>query len=374
MKKKLAIVGGGITGCALAIIFLKKDYEVSIYDSASSIGGVLKDLVFDNEFFFNGCQYLDADSNWFKSVLQDINFKDDMYFFQCKYGSYCDFDGVPNYSSDFPEAIFTKKIEKIDLNNNKNLTLYDRFETYPELVSKHLKTQAKKFGINLKNLTWKSAENGLMASRIFLQNNLDELKLYKKKNVLADALYGIPKKYLNLKAVNVAVPKFGYNHFFLKLKNFLENKKIKIYNKTLIKSKWENGHFNLLSYNKKINCDKFIWTCNPTNLVRNFDGQKMDSVFVYIKMYTMNLDFKLKENFYVNVFSIKSSIFRAYVYNLNNKSKLTIECFNEDENIKNLFNTINNIFNITFFIKYRNYNCDFTFFIFINVIYHYLDK
>ena len=44
------------------------------------------------------------------------------------------------------------------------------------------------------------------------------------------------------------------------------------------------------------------------------------------------------------MFSHKSSIFRAYVYNLNNKSKLTIECYNEDENIKNLFDTINNIF------------------------------
>ena len=38
MKKKLTIIGGGITGCALALHASKKNYEVQIFEKNSFLG------------------------------------------------------------------------------------------------------------------------------------------------------------------------------------------------------------------------------------------------------------------------------------------------------------------------------------------------
>ena len=63
IRKNLTIVGGGITGCILALLADSKKYKkIEIFDISKRLGGVLKDLEFDNDYFFNGCQYLDTSS------------------------------------------------------------------------------------------------------------------------------------------------------------------------------------------------------------------------------------------------------------------------------------------------------------------------
>ena len=52
MKKKLTIIGGGITGCALALYASKKNYEVKIYEKNGFLGGILRDALIDNHLFF----------------------------------------------------------------------------------------------------------------------------------------------------------------------------------------------------------------------------------------------------------------------------------------------------------------------------------
>ena len=41
MKKKIAIIGAGITGLTLAKYLSKKNYDISIYEKSSEIGGVM---------------------------------------------------------------------------------------------------------------------------------------------------------------------------------------------------------------------------------------------------------------------------------------------------------------------------------------------
>ena len=69
INSNLTIVGGGITGCALALLAKKKSYnKIKILEISKRLGGVLKDLQFGNEIFYNGCQYLDTSSDWFKNL------------------------------------------------------------------------------------------------------------------------------------------------------------------------------------------------------------------------------------------------------------------------------------------------------------------
>jgi len=59
MKKKITIIGGGITGVVIAIYLCKK-YDVTIYEGSKCLGGVLTDVNHNNNFFLNGCHYFNV--------------------------------------------------------------------------------------------------------------------------------------------------------------------------------------------------------------------------------------------------------------------------------------------------------------------------
>ena len=50
--KKIAIIGGGITGCVSAIYYAKLGHKVEIYEKEKNLGGVINDLESNNTFFF----------------------------------------------------------------------------------------------------------------------------------------------------------------------------------------------------------------------------------------------------------------------------------------------------------------------------------
>ena len=75
IKKNLTIIGGGITGCAIALLAKAKFYNnIKILEISKRLGGVLKDLQFGNEIFLNGCQYIDINSDWFKRIKKKNHF------------------------------------------------------------------------------------------------------------------------------------------------------------------------------------------------------------------------------------------------------------------------------------------------------------
>ena len=72
MIDNYSIIGGGITGCVISLILSKKKKNISIYESSGSIGGVLKDLIYEEDVFFNGVQYLEANTNWLNLLKKKI--------------------------------------------------------------------------------------------------------------------------------------------------------------------------------------------------------------------------------------------------------------------------------------------------------------
>ena len=75
IKNNLTIIGGGITGCAIALLAKAKFYNnIKILEISKRLGGVLKDLQFGNEIFLNGCQYIDINSDWFKRIKKKNHF------------------------------------------------------------------------------------------------------------------------------------------------------------------------------------------------------------------------------------------------------------------------------------------------------------
>ena len=345
IKNNLTIIGGGITGCAIALLAKAKFYNnIKILEISKRLGGVLKDLQFGNEIFLNGCQYIDINSDWFKRIKKKKSFLKQFKYFNCKYGSLTDFENKEIYSRDYPEPVFKKKFKKISLKKKNLVTLQDRIDCYPSSVRSNLKKWVTKFGIKTNEISANSAENGLMISRVFLQSHLTELRKYKEKNILADKLYGIPKNNLELKNLKVAVPNNGYNNFFENFKKELNSQNIEVKFSSSIKPYYGKNKFTIKNFEELVETDKLVWTTNPTSLIKSSKVGELESKFIFVRMFCLNLDINLKENFYINIFSHKINIFRMYCYTLNGKSKITIECFKEQKDLNTVYKKINLIF------------------------------
>ena len=57
MKKKIIIVGGGITGSALSSIIDNKKFDIEIFDNSKTLGGIIKDINIDGDFFLMAVIY-----------------------------------------------------------------------------------------------------------------------------------------------------------------------------------------------------------------------------------------------------------------------------------------------------------------------------
>ena len=51
MKKKIGIIGGGLTGCIASIYLKNLDYDVTIFERRPNLGGVISDITSKNNIF-----------------------------------------------------------------------------------------------------------------------------------------------------------------------------------------------------------------------------------------------------------------------------------------------------------------------------------
>ena len=105
MKKKVIIVGGGITGCMAALYLDKKKFDVSIYESKNNLGGVLSDFSHKEESFLNGVQYLDVNTKWYIEIKKLLGKK--LKEFSHTYGSITESENSLLFTNKFAVPVFT---------------------------------------------------------------------------------------------------------------------------------------------------------------------------------------------------------------------------------------------------------------------------
>lgn len=162
MKRKIHIIGGGITGCTLAF-FLKKDFSITLYEKSPHLGGLLythKNI--ENIPYQIGQQILHTDTSWVYNLINKyIPLSRVVYnvginpLFDFRYYKYpFDLQSIANMPWHWKEAI-SSDLEKSNGDTAKNLkeliinfygeTIYNQF--YESYIQKWFGIKAEKIDI-----------------------------------------------------------------------------------------------------------------------------------------------------------------------------------------------------------------------------------
>lgn len=217
-RKTFAIIGGGFSGCTAALYLLGKGHKISIYEKHNMLGGVAKDLLYNENIYFRGPNYLKSESLLIKLLQKEKLFTKNIKEFDLLYGSYTDIFGEKNVSNIFAHPVSSSNFEVKNKISPKIINLRDRIEYYPPNVSNDLILWTEKYGNNLSNLHHECS-HAMGFGRLHFKNCDKEIYQFKKKSKIADDLLGIPN--LNYNKSKYCIPKKGYNSFFTLLKDFL---------------------------------------------------------------------------------------------------------------------------------------------------------
>ena len=320
MKKKITIIGGGITGVVIAI-YLCERYDVTIYEGGNNLGGVLNDVNHNNNFFLNGCHYLNVNSDWYKKIYSII--KKDLDIFDFTTHSFTEYSDHQTISSDKFECPVIKKINFNTKHKLTNITLTDRFNLYDKDISIFLKDIVRKLKINPDDLIYDNAIN-FQLDRITSIEDENKIKQLKKKKIY-DQIYALESKKLKI-FHKAALPINGYNAIFEKFKNYLISKNVKIFCGKKVIPIWENKYLKLNYEKKTLDSEKVIWTANPVGLIYKYFLKPLESKSFKVKQLDFEYNNGFFKNIYIQVFSKNTSIFRIFLYKSSGKQKISVEC------------------------------------------------
>ena len=247
-KKSFAIIGGGYSGCSAALYLISKGQNVTIYENNSLLGGVAKDLLYNDSIYFNGPNYLNTESLLIKLLQKEKFFKKHIKTCNLSYGSYTDIFGEESVSNNIAHPVSSSKFETKNNLSFKLKSLKDRIEYYPTTVRENLTLWSAKYEHILSNLHH-DCGHVMGFSRLHFKNCNKEISKLKKKSKIADDLLGIPD--LNYNKIKFCIPKNGYNSFFESIKYFLKKKKVKVNLSCGVTIKKEAGKLTFLSEKKK---------------------------------------------------------------------------------------------------------------------------
>ena len=342
-KKKISIIGGGFSGCISAYLLSEKGHDVTLYEKNDHIGGVARDLKNKDEFYFNGPQYLDESSEWIKKLKSNKQFDSQFEVFNYSailgekeynvHQSYTDLFESEEISNLFAHPVTSYNFEKLNEKKDANY-LCSRLGSYQKNIKDSLEDWCKKISPEYNRLHYSCAER-LNIGRICFINDLKKVSDIKQNDKFADSILGVPKiarlnhKYYLLNN--------GNNHFFDNLKNIMKKKINLILNSKISIEQKENNEIKFFNNKKILNFDYLVWAANPVIFLKTLGFGVLDNPTTRVKVFASNIKILSEpplKNFFIQVYSSKSNVFRIFFYKINDTYKITVETyFDKNEKI-----------------------------------------
>ncbi len=318
---RIAVVGGGFTGCMSAIHIARVGHEVTLWEASSSLGGVLRDIETTDGTYYNGCQYFQ------KGVLSRMGWSDGFTEFSHEYGSITSLGNTKlRFLDDCAQPALDNKVLLRD-----EFAIYEsalqRLQAYgpnaPQLIS-----WAQSFG-DLAKLDWRCLD-AMQLSRLHFPDD-EQVPISKNKNQRANELLAVSRRMRGLSAELAWLPIEGYNKFFLRLHKTMCDLGVSIRLDSPITPVFESGRLTINSRSESIAADAVVWTTNPTPLFKRMFGIRIDTPPVKMKLLFgairqgTRMPFSIP--YYWQVFDTNSSIVRLYIYQLDGIIKYSAETF-----------------------------------------------
>jgi len=138
-----------------------------------------------------------------------------------------------------------------------------------------------------------------------------------------------------LKAI---LPKNGYDELFNNIKKKLLSKGAKVELNSRLTLNWKKKKLKLFNKGTEIKNDLIIWTGDPTEVVKSFNGENLESLNYKVVQFNANIiSSKNFKTIYIQVFSDSLNIIRISLYKINNVEKISIETIFESYSDSHFF-------------------------------------
>jgi len=339
--KRIIFVGGGIVSCVSALKLLESGNHVTIYERHDKLGGILRDFNTNGNFFFRGCKYLNVKNNWFNKFYK--NFFQSLNIFDHDYGVYVENNKNIFFSDKYAIPLFKKINLKELIQNTKKFnfdkveTISDRFNFYPKKIKIFLENIILKHRLSPDKLNQISVSSFQM-SRIASLGNYEKIYKLKKNFFLIDNILALNRSKLYKSKLKAILPKNGYDELFNNIKKKLISKGAKVELNSRLTLNWKKKKLKLFNQGTEIKNDLIIWTGDPTEVVKSFNGENLESLNYKVVQFNANIiSSKNFKTIYIQVFSDSLNIVRISLYKINNIEKISIETIFESYSDSHFF-------------------------------------
>lgn len=292
-KNSVTIVGGGLTGLALAHFLNKKSINVDLYEKDDCFGGIVRNDNLDGQEFLSGCHYLYPESDWIKP------FKHLLTTFSLTYGSITEDDDVI-FMPGATGPVFRELSQ--DVFNKSSFTevdIYSLLGANQDFYTNWLSQIGINFG-NASSLTLQS----LQLQRFFAKSPSEsELFTLKRRSSEIDKVLGVPRK-VKIKA---AIPSKGFDKLICSMNQNLKSVNLK--SQKIIAAK------NIIRAPNNDDSPIF-WCANPQPLVSLLIANSKPVKATECRRFHFSTTTSTKlDMFYLQIFSLKTPIYRIFIYN-----------------------------------------------------------
>jgi len=323
---KVAVIGGGFTGCMAALQSARDGHEVTLLESSESLGGVLREVETADGLYFNGCQYLNQGS------VDRLEWSDGLTEFPHEYGSVTSLgnDRI-RILNDCAQPSLDGEVQLWE-EASINASALQRLQAYGS-QSPYLIDWAQSFG-DLAQLDWRCLIP-MQLSRLHFHEDMDVPRL-KMESQRANELLALPRRVRGQEAEKAWLPSEGYTQFFAKLEQRMLDLGVRIRLNSPVKPELEEGRVSLRSRAETISSDVVVWTANPQPLLSRIYGVRLSTPPIRMKLLVGNLckgeELPVPTPYYWQVFDSSSCVVRLYVYELGGVLKFSAETFDTKDN------------------------------------------